>query len=248
MIESTLKQIGLTSGEVSVYLALFDLGVCSTGKITQRSGISGSKVYEVLDRLMKKGLVTSVTKNGVRYFEAASPERILEYVQEKRQSINDEFASVQKIVPQLFLRKANSPKSKVRVFTGFEGLKTANQEIIDSLGKGDEWLSMGLTAQPLAWEIYFNKKQQERANKGIIQKHLLNEKYKAVYQKRKRLVHTQFRFLSKTLEMPTSTEVFGDKVCIMIMLQEDPFAVTIESKAVADSFRKYFYLLWNQAK
>ena len=39
--------------------------------------------------------------------------------------------------------------------------------------------------------------------------------------------------------MPTSTEVYADKVLIFILLEEEPMAIMIESKAVAESFRKY---------
>ncbi len=49
-------------------------------------------------------------------------------------------------------------------------------------------------------------------------------------------------------EMPTSTEIYGSKVIIMILLQENPMAIMIDNKAVAASFRKYFYILWNTAK
>ncbi|MBS3174892.1 TrmB family transcriptional regulator, partial [Candidatus Woesearchaeota archaeon] len=80
MIEEILHQIGLTEGEIKVYLSLLELGSTSTGKIIKKSHISGSKVYEVLDRLSSKGLVTSVVKNGVKYFEATTPEKILSYL------------------------------------------------------------------------------------------------------------------------------------------------------------------------
>ena len=83
MIKGALQQIGLTDGEIRVYLALLELGSTSTGKITKDSGISGSKVYEVLDRLMHKGLATYVIKNGVKYFAPTQPEKILDYLDEK---------------------------------------------------------------------------------------------------------------------------------------------------------------------
>ena len=48
--------------------------------------------------------------------------------------------------------------------------------------------------------------------------------------------------------MPTSTEIYKNKTLIFILNSEDPMAILIESKAVADSFRKYFEMLWKQAK
>ena len=248
MVKNALKQIGLTDGEINVYLALLELGSTTTGKITKHSNISGSKVYEVLDRLMNKGFVTFVNKNGVKYFEASNPNKILDYLDEKENQIEEEKTNIRKIIPQLILKQKFAEKSNVKVFTGFEGLKTAEEDILNSLKRGEEWLSMGLSEQPKTWEIYFNKKQKERAEKGIKHKHLLNEKYKSLYQVRQTLKHTEFRFLPKNFEMPTSTEIYKNKVMIFILLQEDPMVILIESKAVADSFRKYFYALWNSSK
>lgn len=239
-----LKRIGLTDGEIKVYLALLELGSTTIGKITKISGISGSKVYEVLDRLIKKGLVSSVVKNNVSQFEATSPERIIDYLDEKRKQIDSEKEEINKIIPELILKQSNNKKSEAKIYTGLEGLKTVNQDIINSLKKGEEWLSMGLTEQPEPWEIYFNKKQQERARKGIIHKHLINEKYNSLYQKRKKLPNTQFKFLPKELEMPTSTEIYSNKVAIFILVKENPMAIVIESEEVSKSFRKYFYHLW----
>ena len=107
---------------------------------------------------------------------------------------------------------------------------------------------MGLSAQPEAWERYFNKRQEIRAKKGIIQKHLLNERYRSLYDKRKKLPHTEFRFLPKELEMPTSTEIYKEKVIIFVMTPESPLAIMVESPEVATSFRKYFQVMWKNSR
>jgi sugar-specific transcriptional regulator TrmB len=248
MIEKALQSIGLTEGEIKIYLALLELGSTTTWNLTKKSKISGSKVYEVLDRLINKGLASFIIKNNVKYFEASPPERIIDYLNEKNNQINEEKNNIQKIIPELILRQKSAKKSEAKIFTGFEGLKTANEDIINSLKKGEEWLSMGLTEQPEEWEIYFNKRQEIRAKKGIIHKHLLNEKYKSLYEKRKKLPSTEFRFLHKEFEMPTSTEIYSDKIIIFILIKENPMAIMIESKEVANSFRKYFYAIWKMAK
>lgn len=243
-----LQRIGLTDGEIKVYLALLETGSSSITNIIKKSGISGSKTYEVLDRLAKKGLITFVTRNNIKYFEAYSPDRILDYLEEKEHAIEEEKIAIKKILPELILKQHHTATSEAKIFTGWEGLKTANEDIIKTLKRGDVWLSMGLTHQPQSWEIYFTKRQLVRSQKGIILKHLLNENYESLYQSRKRLPHTEFRFLHKDFEMPTSTEIYADKVVIMILVEQSPFAIMIESKEVADSFRKYFYALWKTAK
>ena len=105
MIENALEKIGLTNGEIKVYLALLELGSTTTWEITRKSEISGSKVYEVLDRLIGKGLVSYIIKNNVKYFESASPEMILSYLDEKTKLIENEKRDIQKIIPELILKQ-----------------------------------------------------------------------------------------------------------------------------------------------
>jgi len=59
MDHSQLKAIGLTEGEIRVYLALLDSGLTTTGIVIKQSNITGSKVYNILDRLIEKGLEES---------------------------------------------------------------------------------------------------------------------------------------------------------------------------------------------
>lgn len=248
MVKQALKQIGLTDGEIKVYLALLELGFSTTGKITKKSNISGSKVYEVLERLIQKGMVSFVIKNNIKYFEVTSPKRIIDYLEEKESHIIAEKNSIEKIIPELILKTKSAQKSEVKVFTSWEGLKTVNEDIINSLNRGEEWLSMGLTEQPEPWEIYFNKRQEARAKKGILHKHLINKKYKSLCEQRKRLPYTKVRFLSEEFEMPMSTEIYKNKVVIMVLLENAPMAMMIENKAVAKSFKIYFNHLWKNSK
>jgi sugar-specific transcriptional regulator TrmB len=247
-IQQTLKQIGLTEGEIKIYLALLEIGSSSIGKIISKSNVSGSKTYEVLDRLSQKGLASSIIKNNVKYFEASSPERILDYLEEKQDQIEAEKSQIKEIIPQLILKQKHAKKAEAKIFTGWEGLKTANEDIIQTLKKSETWYSMGLTGQPESWEIHFTNRQKIRAQKGIIHKHIINEKYRDLYKKRKSLPHTEFRFLPKEFEMPTSTEVYANKVLIFLLLEENPMAIMIENQHIAESFRKYFYHMWRSAK
>ena len=248
MINQALKSIGLTEGEIKVYLALLELGNSTTWNITKKSKISGSKVYEVLDRLANKGLVAHTVKNNVKYFEATPPERIIDYLEEKQKLIESEKNEIQKIIPELILKQANSSKSEVKVYTGFEGAKTVYEDAIQNLKKGDEILGWGLTEQPESWEKYFNEKEKIRDKKGVIHKTIINEKYKSLINVRKKLSNTQIRFFPKEMEMPTAVEIWKNKVAIFIITKENPLTILIESEAASESFKKYFHLMWNQAK
>jgi len=66
MIEQDLQGIGLTDGETKAYLAMLELGSSTVGPIAKKSGISYSKIYEVLQRLIDKGIVSFIVKEKTR--------------------------------------------------------------------------------------------------------------------------------------------------------------------------------------
>ena len=56
-----------------------------------------------------------------------------------------------------------------------------------------------------------------------------------------------FRFFPKELEMPASVITWKNKVALYVVT-ENPITILIESEAVARSFKKYFDIMWKQAK
>lgn len=247
-MREALRQIGLTKGETDVYLALLELDQTTTGPIRKESGISGSKVYEVLERLQDKGLASCTEIDGVNNYEAAHPRRILDYLERKQQAIEEDKTTIQSLIPELVARQDHDDETKISVFTGFEGLKTANQDIIATLSEGDTWYEMGLSEQPKHWERHFTKKQRERADKGIQHKSIMYAGYREVYENRKGLPHTEYKFLASEYKMPISINIYDDTVTIFVLLKDDPVAIKMQSTAIADSFKQYWELLWEIAE
>jgi len=66
MYKDKLKQIGLTDGEARAYFALLEIGPSTVGPIVARSNIAYSRIYEVLNRLIEKGLVSFVSKEKTK--------------------------------------------------------------------------------------------------------------------------------------------------------------------------------------
>src|SRR3989338_7077733 len=121
-----LEDIGLTKSEIQVYLALLELGSSTTGKIVDKSKASSSKIYEILEKLIQKGLAAYIIKSGVKYFEASSPERLMDYMNEKEERVEIQKEALKKIIPELELKhKLSRYKSEATIYKGLRGLKTA---------------------------------------------------------------------------------------------------------------------------
>jgi HTH-type transcriptional regulator, sugar sensing transcriptional regulator len=76
-----LASLGLTRGESLTYIALLKLG---SSKVRE-SCVSYSKIYDVLERLGLKGLVSHKTINKIRYFQAVEPYRLYDYIERKEE-------------------------------------------------------------------------------------------------------------------------------------------------------------------
>ena len=86
MIEE-LTRLGLTINESKVYLALLELGSTNAGKIIKKTKLHRNIVYDNLDKLIEKGLVSFVIIKNTKYFETTSPSELKGYVSKQKQDI-----------------------------------------------------------------------------------------------------------------------------------------------------------------
>ena len=87
MDTQVLQKLGLTVAETKVYLALLKLGSTTIGPVVDESGVSRSKIYHILDRLHKRGLIASIIIGKTNYFNATSPKKIFDYIKYKKNEL-----------------------------------------------------------------------------------------------------------------------------------------------------------------
>ena len=84
MNTSILEELGLSTAEAKIYLALLELGQSKTGKIIDITHLQSSTVYHVMGSLIEKGLVSFIIKGKVKYYQAEPPESFLLFLEEKK--------------------------------------------------------------------------------------------------------------------------------------------------------------------
>lgn len=242
-----LEAIGLTKMEALVYLALLELGSSTSGPIVQKSGAASSKIYEILEKLIGKGLVTSVITSGVKHFEACSPDRILDYMKEREEELSGQRREIEHILPELRLKQELSKhKNEATVFKGIKGVKTAMESVIRTLHKGDEYYVIGGMKPHAAYFAYIQEYHKRRAKKGINVKLLYSEPARTLAQKLQGLPETQIKF-APTQFLPSCFFLMYDtKTLITVSSEDDLTLFQIDNKGVTDSFIAQFHLLWSQ--
>ena len=246
-----LAGIGLTPGEVRVYLALLDLGPSTTGPIVHASRISSSKVYEILNRLLEKGLVSFIIKANTKQYEALSPEKILTFLASKEREIQEQRMRLKGVIPLLEARMQRKRQEDVaRVFVGYEGLKSYFQETLKTLARGDERLVLGARSgysdNPRVVR-FFAQLSRQYAARGVKTRIIFNNELRGSSGKRyEKFGATKVRYL--THATPASVGIQGNNVDILLWNEEKIVLFSISSKDVADSYRQFFGTLWQAAK
>lgn len=139
-MDLNLEKIGLTEGESKVYLALLRIGSSTIGKVIKESQVSNSKIYDILDRLNKKGLIGVSSINNVKNFEAKSPVLIKELI-EKREA---EIKNIKEELPRLEkIYNSSEQLQEAEILQGINGIKNFTEMILEKLEKGDTFYILG---------------------------------------------------------------------------------------------------------
>ncbi|MBU1270464.1 MAG: hypothetical protein KJ583_02040, partial [Nanoarchaeota archaeon] len=229
-----LERLQLSKNEIKVYLTLLRIGSAKAGRVAKEAMRDRSSVYNALDSLIKKGIVSCVVDGKTKIFSAANPNKLIEYFQEK-----EEIAKT--IMPALEgLFHQSKEQESITLFKGYRGLKTIFQEI---LREGKENLVFGSEGQ-------FSKKMPYYAPQFVKQIEKKNIKIRSMVREDRDdspSMTTTNRTVPRSTRSNVTTNIFGDKVAIIIW-SSTPEAVLIENKTAADSYRSYFELMWQHAK
>jgi sugar-specific transcriptional regulator TrmB len=246
MKEHLLEDIGLTKGETKVYLTLLKIGETTTGKIIAEAQISAGKVYQILDRLIKKGLVGYTTKEKTKYFNAASPKRILDLLHEKEKELKEKEKKINQALPSLIaIQKEKRKHYESKFFKGFKGIHTVIFEFLDNLTSQDEIRAMGVeTRRDKKYNLMWLNWHRQRIKKKIKCKMIFSSKNEFIPTLQK-MKYTEVRVLEGIT--PATINVAKDTTLIFTY-HEEPGCLSILNKDVAASFSTFFDNLWSLGK
>jgi sugar-specific transcriptional regulator TrmB len=236
-----LEELGLTKTEEKIYLTLVRLGESNAAELIKTTQLHRTTVYDVLDRLIEKGLAGFIIKDKIKFYSNVDPSKFLDILSEKKLELEkkEEFAKV--VISKIKnLEKQINSGSTVQVFMGKKGKKTIMKDIIN---EGKTFLELGGEGKfEDEMPEYSKKWAEERRKKKIKAKLILRRGMDAP-----NWPLNEIRFLSKEHYSPASTIIYGENV--VIFLEEDPsLAILIKSKILSKSYKDYFNLLWSIAK
>lgn len=241
-----LEEIGLTRSEINVYVALLELGSTTTGPLVEHSKASSSKIYEILEKLIQKGLASYMVKSGTKYFEASDPKRLLDYMQEKEEKLKQQEQKLEKLLPTLELKKMLSKyKSEAKVYKGIKGMETVYTELIDEMKKGEETQVFVVGEIDEKMQQFFKQNYELRAQKGIKTKTIFSEGGRSHYEERKNIPFFEGKVIGTT-SSPATVQVYHKKVILRMGDSHEVICVVINNEKLVKAFKEQFNAMWNQ--
>ena len=234
---SDLEKLNFSVNESKVYLALIRMGSSLAGNIAKEAQLDRSSTYNALKSLIKRGIVSIMYENKRTIYSPEKPKKIIDYYKEK-----EEIAK--RIIPNLEKQfEYRKEKSSVKFFTGFKGVKTVFQDVLDSCNLNDTYYVLGSEGQlselmPYYSPILRKRKEQKKIKTKTIIRSGRDLKIKGKY--------TEYRKIPSDIESPITINIYPKKVAIFIW-KDKPECIVIENDEVSKLFEDYFEFMWKHA-
>jgi len=236
-----LEELGLTKTKIKIYITLLEVGANSAGIILEKSSLPNSTVHRDLNSLINKGLVSFILEGKRKIYEATNPETFFELIAEKKKRFEE-------ILPGLKEKRNHSEqKESASIFKGIRGIKEVYHIMVNT--KGKEYNTFGggpITEEIIGFTWWLNLHKRRVENK-LPSRQIFDESVKEGGKEISENPLTKIKYLDKEFAQFQETIIVGDKVAIAVF-SKNPYAFLIQDENVANSYKKYFEILWKIAK
>ena len=238
MEETILQEIGLTQNESRVYLSLLKTKAASATVVAQESKIHRVNVYDTLEKLKERGLVSELTIGGKRIFSAANPENITNILKEKE-------IKLKTILPQLQMNYVMQQKDyAINLYKGTNALRKRLLRFAEYNKPIYAW-GIPKNVVDVVGKTFVEEMHQQRVKRKQWMYHIYNSDAKERMTYLNTLPYTKAKYLPEIYDSPVETNLCGDEL-LMIFPGEEIITVSIMNKALANAYEKYFWLLWEK--
>lgn len=236
-----LIDAGLEEKEAILYIAILELGEATIAKISQKSNIKRSTVYDTLEKLKKIGMISQTSKGKRPIFLAENPEKLIDTLENKKRTLQESMPELLSVMNLL------DKKPKIRYFEGISGVKEVfedtlrypNQEILTWFPY--PYINLG--------ENYFsNYYHPERNKKKIWVRAIVpdTKKNREFAEEIGKITATRTKIDSNEMfsKFDIEIKIYGKTKLGIISYKED-LGIIIESQKIYDGIKAIFEGMWN---
>ena len=238
-----LEELGLSQGQIDVYSSVLELGISTLNSIQEKTGIERRNIYDILNKLIEKGLVSYTVEKGKKTYQCTHPNKILEEIKKKE----DNLKELENKIPQIKdLFDLSKPEIRAEIYRGNEAIKSLLNEAIEH--PATHWMGGNSGVERTNLKDWFHHWMARRVELKKTMYDLVS--YRTYLEglaphdtkKHKKALY-KYCQLPKDFYTPMVVIIFGNKVA-QVLWSKQSFAFVIESKEIKDSFMKYFNYFW----
>lgn len=240
-IGTITQLLGLSNDEAAVYLAALELGESSIIEIARKSVVKRPTIYNFLEKMKERGLLTETRRKKRNVFSAVSPRIVLGMAEARLKKLTAQLPELEAI--------ENKSRTKPRV-TFYEGVEGIKEVYADSLRYRniniDGFSDFEASTKVLGDEYFRDYYIPERIKRGIVHRCILKDtpagrRYRSGDNK-----HLRESRLMTGKGVSTEIHVHGNKVWLKSFRARIPFGVIIEDQDLADSLEYIWKELWDR--
>ncbi|MFH1089030.1 MAG: helix-turn-helix domain-containing protein [Candidatus Uhrbacteria bacterium] len=250
-IDQILNLFNLGPLENKVFQVCLESGMTGATVLAKKANISRTAIYDILESLIKEGLIIESQKSGIKVFTVQKPEAIELLINEKQKEIlmaktalvifKNEYYSSDKLI-----------KPRLQFFEGQEELRQMMKDLL---------LYRDITAYVL-WPVEkiikllgidfyrdFHKKRTEQniQIKVIWPRQQVTAKIKYDFFKDDVELKREIRIAPKNIDFSLGYTIYADTVRF-ISSQKENYGFLIESQEMAEMMKQQFEIIWAASK
>lgn len=213
-------------------------------KIQERTRIERRNIYDILNKLIQRGLVTYVLEDQKRVYRCTHPSHICEEISTKKSALD----KLEKQIPQFSaFFEATKPEVNFQIFKGPDAMKALMNEILQH--DSSYWMGANSSIEQTPLKTWFKQWMGRRVEQKRFMYDLANysthfEDYPTYDTTEHKKRFYKYCRLPLDLRSFITIMIFENKVA-QVLWGSEPYAFVVESKEVKESYMKYFNQFWD---
>jgi HTH-type transcriptional regulator, sugar sensing transcriptional regulator len=247
MLQATLKKIGFSADELSVYFDLLGNSPTSVRALATRTGVGRGTVFNILKKFIGEGLASHYRRGGQKLFTADDPQVLSQVIKRRQQVLQEQQQELEQILPELrSYFTTGDQRPKIRYFEGTGEVSAMLRDVLETIGDLSKKEYYVYSTKGKRQIIYtdFPDFSEQRIKAGI------KVKVIAIGRGGELRGLDERRWLSqKAIADSSYMVVYADKVSLVTLgAKGEPVGVIIEDRASAKTQKMIFEKLWQSLK
>ncbi len=250
MLADVLKTFGLNEKERTVLTKLLEFGGQPASQVARYLEMPRNTTRDILDRLVKKGLLTRTRRGNTQFYSVEKPKNIIRFLEIKKKKRTDQLDQqidfVKKFGDELQPTAYNPKRPKVTFYEGDDGLKRVYEDSLTSKETIRAYASLDEMYGTLPG--YFPEYFKRRAKKKIPIRAIFPdvERARERHEQDSKELRESLLVPSEKFQFTPEINIYDNK--IIIVSWKEKLAIMIESQEIAEAMKVAFELGWGEAK